>query len=366
MCEVEEVGHVSNVFAFLGSYSEKEEYGVWMCRFNPATGEMTVTDRVTGLKNPTFLDVDPVRKVLYVLAEEETTEGGRSSIGAAYRIDPAAGTLTELNQEYIMNASLCHIHLDRTRGCLFTASYHKGMVGVSPVLEDGRIGPTAQVLQHEGSSIHPAQTQARAHSVFPDPANGYALVCDLGMDRIVSYRIDTEAPKLIPGPSAALEPGAGPRHLAFHPTLPYGYVINELNSTISVFSYEADTGRLTPVQNIPTLPEGYAGESATADIHVSPDGRFVYGSNRGHDSIAVFAVDAGSGRLSLIGHTSTEGGHPRNFALSPDGRLLVAANRDGNNLVVFSRDEASGLLKPNGQQLAMSKPVCIKFGVFTD
>lgn len=347
------------IFAFIGSYAEAEEDGVYVALFHPVHGELTITDRIRGLKNPTFLDVDPDKRILYVLSEGQT--GGRSGVAAAFSIDTEKGKLTELNRERTVDSPICHIQLDRSRRCLFTASYHGGLVGVNPVLEDGRIGPSAQVIAHIGSSILPAQTQARAHSVFVDPDNQFAVVCDLGMDKIVSYRIDPAAPSLTETASVELPPGSGPRHFAFHPELAVGYSINELNSTITVFRYNRTSGGLSPVQTVSTLPADFTGESATADIHITRDGRFVYGSNRGHDSIAVFAVSQSDGTLSLVEHVLTQGGHPRNFALSPDDRLLLAANRDGNNIVVFERDAETGRLLANGRSLVLPKPVCVKF-----
>lgn len=347
------------ILAFIGSYAEAEANGVYVCLFDQENGELTVTDSIKGLKNPTFLDVDPGKRILYVLSEGQT--GEQSGVAAAFAIDPEEGRLTELNREGTVDSPICHIQLDRTRRCLFTASYHGGLVGVNSVLPDGRIGPSAQVIAHHGSSIKPAQTQARAHSVFVDPDNRFAVVCDLGMDKIVSYRINPDAPDLTEAASADLPPGSGPRHFAFHPSLSCGYVINELNNTITVFRYDRTNGALTSVQTVNTLPEDFKGESSTADIHISRDGRFVYGSNRGHDSIAVFAVSLSDGTLTLVEHVPTLGGHPRNFALSPDDRLLLAANRDGNNIVVFSRDPVTGRLAANGRSLTLSKPVCIKF-----
>jgi 6-phosphogluconolactonase len=360
-----EHGSRNQVLAFVGSYANRADEGLYVCRFNPDNGELTVTERIKGLSNPTFLDVDPVRRIVYVLAEEAGHAGGRSSVCVSYSIDNVTVSLKELNREQTMDAPLCHILLDRSRKLLFTASYHSGLVGVAPVLEDGRIGQPSQVIAHKGSSVLPVQSQARAHSVFTDPDNRYAVVCDLGMDQVVSYRIDVQEQKLYPNGSAALPPGSGPRHFAFHPVLPYGYSINELSSTISVFHYGKLDGTLSLIQTISTLPEDFTGESATADIHISPDGRFLYGSNRGHDSIAVFSVDAGSGRLTSIGYTPTQGGHPRNFALSLDGRFLLAANRDGNNIVVFARDSETGLLQATGHSVSLPKPVCIKFAALT-
>lgn len=345
---------------FLGSYAEADHDGVYVCDFDPETGKLTLVSSVSGLKNPTFLDVDAERMILYTIAEESDDQGNRAGAAAAYRIGED-GTLTLLNRERTVPASTCHITLDRSRQCAIVASYHGGMVGLSPIAEDGSIGPLADLKQHEGSSVLPVQSQARAHSVFIDPNNRFAVACDLGLDKIFTYRLDAKARTLTYVSEVQVAPGSGPRHFAFHPTLPRGYVINELNATITAFEYDAETGTLTELQTVSTLPEDYQGENACADIHISPDGRYLYGSNRGHDSIAVYSIDPDTGKLALVEHTPVQGKHPRNFALSPDGAYLLAANRDTDNVVVFARDAATGKLKPTGHSLTVSKPVCVKF-----
>jgi 6-phosphogluconolactonase len=344
---------------FVGTYSNPSDPGVYVCSMDHSTGALTVIGQTSGLQNPTFLEAIPETGTLYVLSEEMDQNGKRSGSAAAFRYDSSSGTLTLLNQETTVPASTCHLKLDHTHRCLMVSSYHGGLMGVSPVLEDGRIGPVSEVHRHTGSSILPVQSQPRVHSVFVDSANRFAMVCDLGTDRIRIYKLDAAKPSLIPHGEAAVTPGSGPRHFAFHPTLPYGYVINELNSTITSFSYNGERGELTEIQTVPTLPSDYREENSCADIHLSPDGLFLYGSNRGHDSIAVYAVDRDSGALSLIEHVSTLGGHPRNFALSPDGKFLLAANRDGNNIVSFRRDADTGRLTPAGSILELPKPVCL-------
>ncbi|MCL6458184.1 MAG: lactonase family protein, partial [Gorillibacterium sp.] len=225
---------------------------------------------------------------------------------------------------------------------------------------DGRLGEIKDGQQHVGSSPHPAQNQARCHSATFDANNRFAIVCDLGLDKIISYQLDTVADKLVARSEIKLALGSGPRHFVFHPYLPFAYVINELNSTITGFSYEEESGLLTERQTISTLPASFTEDNACADIHISPDGQFLYGSNRGHDSLAVYAIDSTEGTLTLVEHAPTLGGHPRNFALSPDGRFVWVANRDSNNVVTFSRDADTGKLHPTGHELSISKPVCIQ------
>lgn len=351
----------NRILAFVGSYADAADPSLYACTFDPETGELQVTDRVSGLRNPTFLDLDYRSRRLYALEELKDAEGVKRGGAAAFAIDAEAGKLRLLNREQTVEAPVCHITLDRTCSTLFLASYHGGLIGVAAVLEDGRVGSPLQSVKHTGSSVHPNQTQARVHSVTVDRNNRFAAVCDLGADLITLYRIEEQGQRLERAGEVRTAPGAGPRHFAFHPALPYAYVINELNSTINAYRYDGENGTLAEIESVSTLPSDYAGDNATADIHISPDGRFLYGSNRGHDSIAVYAVDASTGKLASVEHTPTGGGHPRNFGLSPDGRFLLAANRDGDNIVTFVRDAETGRLMPNGRELKVPKPVCIKF-----
>lgn len=351
----------SPTYAYIGSYADAATPGVYACSYDSQNGRFALIEQTCGLQNPTFLAINPPNLKLYAIADQLTSKGQRHGAAVTFNIDAATGKLSRLDEQTTVEAPTCHINLDHTRQYLFVASYHGGMIGLLPVDEDGAIGVTADVQQHIGSSIRPQQDRPHPHSVFLAPDNRFALVPDLGLDRIRIYRLDESNRKLIPHGEAVVEPGAGPRHFAFHPQQPYGYVINELNSTITAFSYDAARGQLTEIQTISTLPESFVGDNATADIHISPDGRFLYGSNRGHDSIAVFGIDPSTGMLTLVEHASTLGKHPRNFALSPDGRFLLAANRDTDNVVTFTRDAATGKLQPTGDVLHVSKPVCVKF-----
>ncbi len=344
----------------IGSYADAAEPGLYVGRYDAEHGRITITEQVDGLRNPTFLDIDPVQSIVYTIAEAANEAGDKCGEAAAYRLDTAAGKLSLINRAITVPAPTCHLTLDRTRRSVIVASYHGGMIGLSPVQEDGGIGALAELHQHEGASVLPVQDRPRAHSVTLDAANRYAVACDLGLDRLIVYALDADARRLTRHSETAIAPGSGPRHFAFHPSQPFGYVINELNSTITALRYDAAQGVLTEIQTVSTLPEGYAGESATADIHLSPDGRFLYGSNRGHDSLAVYAVGE-DGLLTLVEHAPTLGGHPRNFGIAPDGRFVLVANRDGNHVVTFRRDAETGKLTPTGDELHVSKPVCVKF-----
>lgn len=352
----------SSRFVVIGSYADAADPGLYVGRYDAEHGRIAIVEQVDGLRNPTFLDIDTEASVIYTIAEAVNEDGEKCGEAAAYRLDAAAGKLSPINRAITVPAPTCHLTLDRTRRSVIVASYHGGMIGLSPVQEDGGLGTLAELHQHEGASVLPVQDRPRAHSVTLDAANRYAVACDLGLDRLIVYALDADARRLTPHSETAIAPGSGPRHFAFHPSQQFGYVINELNSTITALRYDADHGVLTEMQTVSTLPEGYAGDSATADIHLSPDGRFLYGSNRGHDSLAVYAVGT-DGLLTLVEHAPTLGGHPRNFGIAPDGRFVLVANRDGNHVVTFRRDAETGKLTPTGDELRVSKPVCVKFWV---
>ncbi|RAP78534.1 lactonase family protein [Paenibacillus montanisoli] len=352
---------MASTFAFLGSYADADQPGIYACAYDKQTGALTLIGQADGLQNPTFLAPNGANRTIYTIMEGKDSEGRKCGAAAAYRFDPADGTLLRLNEMITLPATTCHITIDATSQFAMTASYHGGMVSLSPILDDGRIGSTTDMHRHEGSSVHPAQTQARAHSIIVDNAGRYAVVSDLGLDTLFVYELDLPHQRMLLHSKITIVPGSGPRHFVFHPVLPFGYGINELNSTITVYAYDADEGRLSVVQTISTLPDSYAGDNACADIHLSPDGKFLYGSNRGHDSLVVYRVNPDDGRIEPIEYAPTLGGHPRNFALSPDGRFVLVANRDGNNIVTFSRDAETGKLQPTGSELYVSKPVCIRF-----
>ena len=268
-----------------------------------------------------------------------------------------------LNSQPTGGAGPCHLQVDRTDSYIVVANYFGGSVCILPIQPDGSLGERSDFIQHEGASIHPErQRQAHAHCVNIGRSNTLVHVCDLGIDAIVVYRIDHETGRLVALPDLTVraEPGDGPRHFDVHPSYAHAYAVNELGSTVAVYDYDARSGALTVKQRISTLPSEWNGESTCADIHVSPDGRFVYASNRGHDSIAVFAVEAGTGRLTSLGQTSTRGETPRNFLITPDGRFLLAANQNSGNIVVFQIDKASGQLEFSGREAAVPAPVCLK------
>ena len=348
---------------YIGTYTRDESRGIYAARLSSSAGILEVREAATGIENPSFLIANAARTRLYAVSEVGELLGRPGGGVVSYAINADAG-LTELNRQPTGGGAPCHLGLDRTGQCLLVANYMGGNVAAFPLAPDGSLLPAAQVVQHEGSGPNPNRQEGpHAHWAGVDAANRFAFVVDLGIDRVVGYRIDPASARLEPAPGAgfASRPGAGPRHLDFHPSEPFAFIINELDSTLTSVGYHADTGRMEEVQTVSTLPAGYTASSSCAEIVVHPSGRFVYGSNRGHDSIVVFGIEAGTGRLTLVQHQPTLGRTPRNFALDPTGRFLAAANQDSNSLVVFSIDSATGRLTPAGEPTEVPVPVCVLF-----
>lgn len=355
---------LERLLIFVGSYAETSNPGVYVYSLDEQTEELTLLDQVSGLKNPTFLNVDADRLRLYSITEGLSEEGQKTGDAVSYAIDPVRGTLSELNRSVTVDAPTCHIQRDERNQYLVVASYHGGRVGLVSLSEDGKIGEKLDKKQHEGSSVHERQNQPHPHSAYFSPDQRYIYVPDLGIDRIRAYTIDETGKQLQFLGDTTTQPGAGPRHMVFHPNGKLAFVINELDSTLSSYRYNADTGELHPIETVPTLPDGFQGENTCAEVAVSADGRFLYGSNRGHDSIVVYQIDSETGGMSFVERVSTEGQHPRHFALMPGGRLLIAANRDTNNLAIFRIDQATGKLRYTGRSVEVSQPVCVQPAIF--
>lgn len=355
----------TSLLLFFGTYTPSggESRGIYSARLDPATGSLSEPVLVAETPNPTFLAWHPDGRTLYALSERGTVEGKAGGALTAYRYDPATGKLAPLNTEPTGGVGLAHVAVDGSGRTAAVISYHGSYVASFPLKPDGSLAPRATLLPHTGVlGPHPKrQDKPHPHSVTFSPDHRHAYVCDLGLDRIFRYRVDTATGTLERAGETATIPGAGPRHSKFTADGQFLYVINELNSSIEVFGVQPSTGELTRIQAIATLPAGFAGESICAEIRLSPDERFVYGSNRGHDSLAVYARDTASGRLTLVEIVPTGGKHPRNFNLSPDGRWLVCANRDSDNVTVFARDAATGRLTRTGQTLAVPQAVCVLF-----
>jgi 6-phosphogluconolactonase len=321
-----------------------------------------LTAEATG---PSFQAIHPSGKFLYSVNEAGKFADKPGGGVSAYAIAPGTGALTLLNAESTGGAYPCFVTVDKAGRHILGASYGGGSVFAFALDADGKIGERTAFVQHEGKGPDPKRQEApHAHSINLDLANRFALACDLGLDKILVYRYDAEKGTLSandPTGAAAATPGAGPRHLAFHPSGKWVYVINEMGNNMGVYAYDGEKGALTLMQTISTLPADFKGESWCAEVQVHPSGKFVYGTNRGHDSIAMFSVDAQTGKLTSLGQEPTQGKHPRNFRIDPTGTYLLVANRDTGNVVVFRIDAARGLLKATGHVVKVPGPNCVKF-----
>jgi 6-phosphogluconolactonase len=349
---------------YVGTYTEKGSKGIYAYRFDPATDQLTSLGLAAETVDPSFLAVDPSRRFLYAVNEISQYEGRSSGGVSAFTIDHGTGKLTFLNEVPSGGAGPCHLSLDKTGRYVLVANYGGGSLAVFPILKDGRLGEASAFVQHHGASINPQRQEGpHAHSIYVSPDNRFVLSADLGLDEVLVYRFDAQKGTLKPNyPAyAVVSSGAGPRHFAFHPNGKFGYVINEMLSTITVFSFEPASGTLEVLQTLSTLPQGFTGQSSAAEVEVHPSGKFLYGSNRGHDSIAVFAINPRKGTLMPAGYAPTLGKEPRSFAIDPTGAYLFAANQNSDSIVQFRIDPNNGRLTPTGQVLEVSSPVCVTF-----
>jgi 6-phosphogluconolactonase len=349
---------------YVGTYTTGKSEGIYLYRFNLTSGELAHAGTTKGVVNPSFLTLAPNRRYLY--AVNEVDDFGRRKSGAvtAFAVDQKTGDLRLLNQQASLGANPCYVDVDASGKFVLIANYTGGNVTVLPIQRDGSLGESTDTKQYQGSSINrERQESPHAHCVRLDPTNRFAYSCDLGTDKIMIFRFDGRNGKLLPGepPWVQVKPGAGPRHLAFDHTGRYVFALNELNSSVTAFARDLEKGSLRELQTITTLPKDFAGANTGADIHVSPNGKFLFCSNRGHNSIAIFKIDPRSGALTAMGHESTRGLTPRNFAIDPTGAFLLAANQKSDNIVVFRLDQRTGRLSATGQVVQVPSPVCLKF-----
>lgn len=351
---------------YVGTYTGPSTRGIHLFRFDATTGDAHPEGLAAECANPSFLAVHPRGRHLYAVNETSEWHGRAGGYLTAFAIDRGSGRLSRLNEVSSTGDGPCHLSLDRTGRTILVANYGGGSFASIPVNEDGTMGAAATIVQHVGSSVNAQRQEApHGHSILPTPDNRFAVAADLGLDKIRMCRLDPGAATLsghLPA-ETKLAPGSGPRHMAFHPNGRFLHVINELLCTVTTFAYDAVHGTLREIQTVSTLPADVARkpEFSTAEIVVHPSGQTVYGSNRGHHSIAVFHCDPNRGRLTLIQNEPTQGATPRNFALDPTGRWLFAANQDSNTLVQFRVDRGSGRLSPTGRRWTAGTPVCIRF-----
>jgi 6-phosphogluconolactonase len=337
---------------------------IYLYRLDAGTGALTLVSAQKGGAQPTYLTMDAAHRTLYAVSETQSFRGRANCGGvSALAIDQHTGALTLLNQQPSLGASPCYISLDRTEKNVLVANYVGGNVALLPRQANSQVAAPADSSRHQPPlGPHKNQTSPHAHCIIPAPDNRYAFAVDLGTDKVYRYQLDAAHGKFGTPANVAFtaKPGAGPRHLTFHPNGRWAYLENELGSTVSALTYDAKAGAFQEIQTQTQLPASFAGENSGADVHISPDGRFVYTSNRGDNSLAVFAIDGGSGRLTLVQHVSTQGKTPRNFALDPSGQVLLVANQNSDNVFTYRVDKQSGKLTPTGQSVQVPSPMFVE------
>ncbi len=358
----------AKTFLFVGTYTESLPHvqatakGIYGYERNARTGRLEYIDWFQAPPNPSFLAIHPDRDLVFSVSEVDDSGDFPGGAVASFALDPATGRLTQLDRHSSLGDWPCHITLDAQGRHALLANYQSGSVGVVSFDASGKFLEGAMQVQHVGSSVNPERQEGpHAHSVNLDASGQYVIAADLGMDQAKIYRYDTAQGALAEHSVLTVAPGSGPRHFDFHPNRRWAYLLNEILATIDVCHWNAEAGTLESVQTIDTLPADWEGHVSTADIHVHPNGRWVYNSNRGHDSITMYAIDPATGRLTLLGHESTQGRTPRNFTLDPEGAFLYAANQDSGTVVVFRIDPDTGRLEATSEVVEVPNPVCLKF-----
>jgi 6-phosphogluconolactonase len=349
---------------YVGTYTSDKSKGIYRCEFDAATGKLSEPVLAAEVTNPSFLAIHPNRRYLYAVGEMPKFEGKSSGAVTAFSIDSASGELKQLNQKPSGGAGPCHVNVDRQGKNVLVANYGGGSAAVLRIEEDGRLGERTGFVQHTGKGTDPSRQEGpHAHSINLDAANHFAFVADLGLDQVFVYRFDADKGTIEKNepPSAEVSPKSGPRHFAFHPSGRFAYTNGEMANTVTAMTYDAEKGELKPIQTISTLPEGYNKPTWTAEVLVHPSGKFLYCSNRGHNSIAVFTIDEKTGKLTAAGHQAEGIKIPRNFCIDPTGKFALVANQDGDSILVFRIDGQTGALQATGTKVEVGKPVCIRF-----
>ncbi|MDZ7900329.1 MAG: lactonase family protein [Arcicella sp.] len=350
----------NDFYLLVGTYTSGKSEGIYTFKFNVKTGEFTPKSIAKNIKNPSFLAISPDSKYVYSAGETDK-EGSVHS----FEFDKKTGILTPLTTQSAHGNYPCYVAIDKTGKWVICGNYGAGNLSVFPVETDGSLGKATQTIQHEGKSINPGnQESPHVHSINIASNNVDVFVADLGMDKIVTYSLDAKTGKLSSGnpPFTKIKNGSGPRHFEFHPNGKFAYCIQEISGEVVAFEYKK--GALNTIQTISTKPADLKGDLNCADLHISPDGKFLYGSNRVHDSLVIYAVDAKTGKLTYVAHQSVLGKKPRNFVIAPSGNFVLVANQDSDNVVIFKRDIMKGTLTPTGKEIAVPNPVCLKMVSF--
>jgi 6-phosphogluconolactonase len=350
------------LLVFISAFAAGDEGAIHACRLQVDTGQLTLVHRTATGDQPFFLALSRDRKFLYSTHAPGKFGGEANEQVGSYQLLGDTGRLKLLNRQSARGTSTCYVDIDATGRTVVVANYATGSVASFPVRADGSLGEAVSFHQHRGSSVNPARQEGpHAHCIVISPDNGFAYSADLGLDQVLCYRLDASHGQLAPSrqPFVRTPPGAGPRHLTIDPKGRHLYVINELANSVTMFDHDPDTGFLIERQTISTVPKGFQGTSHCADLKITPDGRFLYGTNRGHHSIAAYRI-GDEGRLTLLGIVPSLGDGPQNLAITPGGELLLCANLPSNNVAVFRIDPKAGSLTPVGQPVSLRSPSCIQ------
>lgn len=354
-----------NMLLYVGTYTEKGSEGIYVFKFDVKTGALSKLHTVKDVVQPSYLAVTKSRKYLFAVNELLEYEGKKSGCVSAFAIDQMTGNLTFLNKQPSLGGAPCHISISDNEKFVLVANYLGGNISVYPIAADGKLGESTDLDQHTGTGPRTErQESAHAHSITLDNSNRFAVACDLGADKVFNYKFDDKTGSLELNPAQNFyqpKAGSGPRHFAFHQNGKFAFLINELECTISSLAFDSGSGVLKEIQTVSTLPKDFKLPNTCADIHISPNGKFVYATNRGHDSLVVYKIDQKTGQLKFVQHQSTGGKTPRNFTISPNGKFLLAANQNSDSINVFKINEKSGKLTATANSAIVSMPVCLKF-----
>ena len=348
---------------YIGTYTGPESEGIYTFEFDRKSGKLTPINQPAKTSNPSFVAVHPSGDFLYAVNEDAEFNGEKGGGITSFSIDPETGALTEINSQCTHGEHPCHLTIDQTGRTVGVANYTGGSIAAYRIGRDGALSPALTFVQHQGKSVHPRQEAPHGHSIDVDPANRFMAVSDLGIDQVLIYKMNARKGQLTAHSTVKSEPGAGPRHFSFHPTGKFGFGINELNMTANAYRYDARAGRLELLQTVSTLPPGEKQQEgqSTAEMYVHPNGKFLYGSNRGHNTIVVYGIDQKTGKLSYVENESTGGSTPRSFGVVPTGDYLLALNQASNTIVVFKIDPGTGALEPTGEEVLCPTPVAAAF-----